>query len=87
MGNELACKLRRQGKSYSGKALLETFEIIFRGDTRLKIPFASIINIKALDGELHVQTVDGPAVFELGTQAEKGARRLRIRKQSWKSWE
>ena len=71
MGNEAPCKLRFDGKTFSGKALLETSEILFRGDTRLKIPFPSITALQARDGELHVHTKDGLAVFTLGPQAEK----------------
>jgi hypothetical protein len=71
MGNEAACKLRHDGKNYSGRALLETSELIFRGDTRLKIPFSAISSMQARDGELHVKTKEGLSVFELGEQAEK----------------
>jgi hypothetical protein len=71
MGNEAPCKLRIDGKTFSGKALLETSELLFRGDTRLKIPFPSITALQARDGELHVRTKDGLAVFTLGARAEK----------------
>lgn len=71
MGNEAACKLRYEGKTFSGKALLETSEILFRGETRLKIAFPSITKLQVRDGELYVQTKDGLAVFALGKQAEK----------------
>jgi hypothetical protein len=71
MGNELLCTLRQDGNSFSGKALLETSEILFRGDTRLKIPFSSIKKLQAKNGELHIRTADGLAVFKLGPQAEK----------------
>lgn len=71
MGNEVACKLRHQGKQFPGKALLETSEIIFRGGTRLKIPFSSITALHARDGELHIRTKDGLAIFALGPQADK----------------
>jgi len=70
MGNEAACKLRYENKTFSGKALLETSEILFRGETRLKIPFPAITNVRVRDGELHVQTKEGLAVFALGKQAE-----------------
>jgi hypothetical protein len=69
MGNELYCTLRHAGKSFSGKALLETSEILFRGDTRLKIPLNSITNVHTIDGGLHVHTKDGLAIFELGPKA------------------
>jgi hypothetical protein len=71
MGNEVKCTVR-VGKDVSeGKALLETSEILFRGGFRLKIPFASIKSVKAIDGELRLETADGWAVFELGPAAEK----------------
>lgn len=71
MGNELKCTVRFGKETSEGKALLETSEILFRGDFRLKIPFASIKSAKAVDGELHLQTANGLAVFELGPAAEK----------------
>jgi hypothetical protein len=54
-----------------GKALLETSEILFRGDFRLKITFSTIKSAKAVDGELRLQTADGLAVFHLGAAAEE----------------
>lgn len=71
MGNEAPCKLRWDGKAFSGRALLETSEIVFRGETRLKIPFAAIIKLQAREGELHIRTKEGLAVFAIGAQAEK----------------
>jgi hypothetical protein len=69
MGNELACTLRHAGKSFSGTALLESSEILFRGDTRFKIPLNSITNIHATGGDLKVHTKNGLAIFELGPNA------------------
>jgi hypothetical protein len=66
MGNEQTCTLRLGDKGFSGKALLESCEILFRGATRLKIPFNSVTAVQAKDGELHVRTKDDLAVFELG---------------------
>jgi hypothetical protein len=54
-----------------GKALLESNEVLFRGDFRLKIPFASIKSAKAADGELRLETANGLVVFVLGSAAEK----------------
>jgi hypothetical protein len=71
MGKEAFCTLRYAGKSSSGKALPETAEIIFRGDTRLKIPFSAITEVHAQDGELHVRTTGGLVVFTLGPHAAK----------------
>ncbi len=76
MGREVLCKVRSGGKTASGKALLETSEIIFRGDLRLKIPFASLKSVVARDGELHVKWGNESAVFMLGEQAEKWAYKI-----------
>jgi hypothetical protein len=71
VGNELACTVLHQGKSFSGKALLESAEILFRGDTRFKIAVSAITGLQAKDGELQVQTKEGTIVFVLGPQAAK----------------
>ena len=76
MGQELLCTVRSAGKTAKGKALLETSEIIFRGDFRLKIPFAVLKSIVVRDGELHLKWPEGSAVFELGAQAEKWAHKI-----------
>jgi hypothetical protein len=71
MGQEVVCTARWSGRSVRGKALLETAEIIFRGEERLKIPFSSIRAMEAKDGELRLKTDEGLVVFELGERAEK----------------
>lgn len=76
MGRELPCTARSGGKTASGKALLETNEILFRGDLRLKIPLASLKSVAARDGELHLKWADGAVVLELGNHAEKWAHKI-----------
>ncbi len=71
MGSELHCTVRFGEENSEGKAFLETSEILFRGDFRLKIPFSTIKSANAVDGELRLQTADGLAVFQLGAAAEK----------------
>jgi hypothetical protein len=71
MGNEANCKVRFGKQESEGKALLETSEILFRGEFRLKIPFSTIKSVKASGGELRVRTAEGLAVFPLGPAAEK----------------
>jgi hypothetical protein len=71
MGQEVVCTARWGGKSVRGKALLETAEIIFRGDERLKIPLSAIRSMKTQDGELRLNTDAGLVSFELGDRAEK----------------
>src|ERR1017187_2512736 len=70
MGQEIACVAQFSGKRGQGKVLLETKEIIFRGDFRLKIPFSSIREVKTAKGELRLKTPEGVAVFEIGPKAE-----------------
>jgi hypothetical protein len=57
-------------------ALLETAEIMFRGEERLKIPFKAIRGMVAKDGELRLKTDEGLVVFELGERAEKWRERI-----------
>jgi hypothetical protein len=76
VGQELICTIRHEGKSANGKALLETSEILFRGDLRLKIPLNTITSLRAICGELHVRTKQGLTVFVLGAKAEKWHERI-----------
>ena len=76
MGNELKCTVRFGKESSEGKALLETSEVLFRGAFRLNIPFASIQSVKAVDGELRLETANGLAVFEIGVAAEKWCEKI-----------
>lgn len=65
------------GKRAEGKALLETAEIIFRSEgLRLKIPFAQMKSVKAVDGELRMQSADGAITLELGPHAAKWAHKI-----------
>ena len=65
-----------KGKQHSGKALLETNEIIFRGDLRLKIPRTEINQVSAQAGQLSITFNEGTAVFELGKAAPKWAEKI-----------
>ena len=69
MGSEVKCRVRFGKQESEGKALLETSEIIFRGDFRLKIPFAMIQSMKVVGDDLQVETPDGVAIFHLGAAA------------------
>src|SRR5690348_9975317 len=87
MGLEARCELQLDGASHEGKALLETDELLFRGDTtgrgkstmrfRLAIPLSSIRNVSGDAGTLHVRFSGGDATFVLGKQAERWAERIR----------
>jgi hypothetical protein len=71
MGNELQCTVRFGKQASRGKALLETGELIFRGDFRLKIPFAAMKSVEAVKGELRVRGPQGLAIFAIGENAAK----------------
>jgi hypothetical protein len=76
-GQTAKSRLHYDGTTYDGEALLETSEILFRGERRLLIPFAKITNVEARETMLHV-TFDGtPAAFELGSQATQWAEKIR----------
>lgn len=77
MGSESICRVSYKGEASEGKALLETAELIFRGDFRLKIPFAQITSLDTSDGELRVGYDGDTVVFELGRNAEPWAQKIR----------
>jgi hypothetical protein len=76
MGNEANCTVRFGKQESVGKALLETSELLFRGEFRLKIAFQSIQSVKAVAGELRVEFSEGKAVFAIGPLAEKWAHKI-----------
>ena len=73
----MRCTVSCGGQVSEGKALLETDELLFRGDFRLTIPFREIRTLEAADGRLWVSFADGHAVFDLGDRAERWAERIR----------
>jgi hypothetical protein len=80
MGREVVCPARIDGKGRTGKALLETGEIIFRGaDGRppVRIPFGSIKELSAAAGALTVRWTGGEAVFALGKDAQAWENKIR----------
>ena len=76
MGQELACKLHYRQRMLSGKALLETDHVLFRGDERLKLPFKELTAVRASGGVLLLDFAGEPAAFELGDAAEKWAQKI-----------
>jgi hypothetical protein len=77
LGSEAICSVHYSGRSSEGKALLETAELIFRGDFRLRIPFAEITSLSDADGVLRVGYAGDVAVFELGRIAGLWAVKIR----------
>lgn len=77
MGSEAVCSVHYGAQASEGKALLETSELIFRGDFRLRIPFSEITSLASEDGELRVGYAGNVAVFELGRNAGPWAKKIR----------
>ena len=71
MGQEAKCEVRVGRRKLEGTALLETSEILFRGDLRLKLPFTGMKSVASKDGVLRVVTDDATYAFELGPLAAK----------------
>jgi hypothetical protein len=77
MGQEVVGSAEIKGRTIKGKALLETDEILFRGDERLRIPLAEIQKVSADDGRLVVRHKGGTVTFHLGPAASRWADRIR----------
>lgn len=77
MGLEAECALRQGRKVLPGRALLESTEIIFRGDVRLKILLNEVTAVEVKGDDLRIVWPDGVAVLTLGAAAEKWARKIR----------
>jgi len=71
VGSEINCSMKFGGKVYKGKALLETEELIFRGDHPLTIPFKKMKSVDSDDGELTVVFDGGTASFIIEKKAEQ----------------
>jgi hypothetical protein len=76
MGQELECRIHLGRRAFTGKAYLETDYILFRGDTRVKIPFKDLTSVTASAGTLKLEYDGGPATLDLGAAAEKWAKKI-----------
>jgi hypothetical protein len=78
VGQEVACTALTAGRRVNGRALLETDELIFRGDgLRLRIPYASVTSVRAADGVLELDHAGETTTLELGEKAARWAERIR----------
>jgi hypothetical protein len=77
MGDEARCTVRYGDRVSEGEALLETNELLFRGDFRLAIQRREIRSVSADDGSLTVEFGAETATFELGKHAERWADKIR----------
>jgi hypothetical protein len=77
VGAEARTTLKIGRQSYEGTALLETDELRFRGDTRMRIALRDVSAVTAKDGTLRVEHANGVACFVLGDAAESWAEKIR----------
>jgi len=77
MGDEAHATLTYQGQVAEGRAKLETDELVFRGDVRLRVPFRAVSSVEA-EGDRLLLAWDGEqATLELGEKAARWAERIR----------
>src|SRR5262249_38355906 len=74
VGREAVCTARFGGKTGEGKALLETGEVIFRGDFRVKVPLEDIREVAVKAGALTLTWPGGILSLTLGDAAAGWAR-------------
>jgi hypothetical protein len=70
------CHGRLGAQAGDGKALLETDELIFRGDFRVKVPLSAITAVTVRGSALTLVWPGGKLTLTLGEQAEKWARAI-----------
>ena len=76
MGREAMCSARSGGKTGEGKALLESDELIFRGEFRVRVPLQDITTVLSRNGALIVEWPGGKLSLSLGQEADKWARAI-----------
>lgn len=76
MGAEAQCTVSLNGTQYEARALLETSELIVRGDGRVRVPFAEMRSVSANDGTLTIEFGGGVLALELGRQAQRWADKI-----------
>ena len=78
MGREATCVGTMGSQRSAGKALLETTELIFRGDFRVKVPFKAITTLTAKGPNLKLTWPEGELTLNLGAaEAAKWAEKIR----------
>ena len=63
MGQDVRCIATWNGRRSIGTASLETEDIIFRGEYRLRIPFKTVTDLTSDEGRLTVKIAEGTAIF------------------------
>jgi hypothetical protein len=77
MGREATCTARLDGHSSRGHARLEEKDLYFRGDFRVKVPFADVRQVDARGGTLVLDFSGGSLALDLGRDADRWAQAIR----------
>jgi len=77
MGQEAHCVARLGGKTFKVKALLETSELVVRGELRLSVRFTDMTGAEAEGDTLAVHFAGGILELDLGPLAARWAERIR----------
>jgi hypothetical protein len=73
MGQIVSCSATFKRQTSTGRAELETDYVLFRGDFRVKLPFAFVTAASARDGVLTLKSTEGVLTLVIGAKAEKWA--------------
>ncbi|HYL99793.1 MAG TPA: hypothetical protein VEZ90_12625, partial [Blastocatellia bacterium] len=76
MGDMVECQAQFNNQTSDGKAQLETEELIFRGNFRVKALLKDLKSVAAKDGKLMVVWPQGTLILEMGPRAEKWAHKI-----------
>lgn len=77
MGNEVLTRVEIGGQAAEAKALLETEELIVRGDLKARIPFADARDVAADGNVLRLRWNDREVRIHVGKDAAKWAEKIR----------
>ena len=77
MGMMASCSATFNRRRSEGRAELETDFVLFRGEFRVKLPFALITSVSVGAGRLRLTGPDGTLVLHLGPAAGKWAERIK----------
>jgi hypothetical protein len=77
MGQEARCRARIGEQHLDVRVLLESDEVILRGEQRRRLPFAALDTVEAADGQLTLARAGETIVLELGPMAARWAQKIR----------
>jgi hypothetical protein len=77
MGQEARCRVEIDGVGAEARVLLESEELVVRGEGRRKIPFAEMTRVESAGGNLMIEHGGRRVVLALGDRAATWAERIR----------